>query len=321
MGDNRFIKNLPPITEGINEIKTVQIGNVVSVSDAENLGRIKVRIPGQANLGGDGDTKDADLPWSYPMLPKYFTSQPKVGEAVFILTFTNQRAHSDRLYFGPIISQLNKNNLKESPILTSALNSFTFASTTPLKAIDTVSELKNVFPKANDVAIQGRYNTDILLRENEIQIRAGKFVEVAPNENNPYDFKFNNTTQGLIQIKNNIAVNKSNESGSVINVMANKINLITYKDGSPRYNMFNNNNEVNDTETLNFITTAHPIPFGDKLVEYLILLRNAFVNHVHRYSGIPPTDLTVGETLPLQEFKTKAEKLENEMLSKNIHIN
>lgn len=319
MGDNKFITNKPDVLSELNKVRTVQIGIVASVDDPNNLGRIKIRVPGQTNVGGDGNTPIDELPWSYPMMPKFFTSLPKVGEGVFVMTFSNQSSHADRLYFGPIISQLDKLNL--DLLNTTGLNSFTFATTNPNVATTRIPALNGVFPKPDDISIQGRYNTDIILRKNEILIRAGKFVESKPNENNPYAFQFNNSTQGFIQIKNNVNFGGQSGIGSVTNIVGSKINLITHKDGVPRFNVMNQESQISDEEILNILQNAHPLPFGDLLVQYLILLKNAFLNHVHNYNGIPPTDLTVGNTLPVKEFNDKAEDLENRMLSKNIRIN
>jgi hypothetical protein len=318
--ENKYITNLPTVLSEISKVKTVQLGEVISVEDEYALGRIKVRIPGQANVGGDFDTADSKLPWAIPMQSKFFTSQPKVGECVFIITFTNQKAHSDRLYFGPIISQLDK--LEFDPFNVTAQNIFTFGTTNPNVSINRIPALKGVYPKPDDISIQGRYNTDIILRKNEILIRAGKFVETKADLNNPYTKQFNNTTQGFIQIKNNVNLVRDGEDlGSVTNIVGSKINLITHKDGTPRFNVMNQDSQVSDEEILNILENAHPLPFGDLLIEYLRLLKNAFLNHVHNYHGIPPTDLTVGVTLPVKEFNDKAEDLESRMLSKNIRIN
>jgi len=318
--ENKYITNKLSTSKEVDKVKTVQLGLVVSVDDPYGLGRIKVRIPGNANVGGDSDATVDELPWSYPMVSKFFTGQPKVNEGVFILTFTNQKSHSDRLYFGPIISQLDKLNFDALNV--SALNAFTSANVNPSVDMNRIPALNGVFPKLDDIAIQGRDNTDIILRKNEILIRAGKFVESKPNENNPYKFQFNNTTQGFIQIKNNVnLVRDGQDLGSVTNIVGNKINLITHKDGAPRFNVMNQETQISDEEILNILEQAHPLPFGDLLVQYLILLKNAFLNHVHNYNGIPPTDLTVGTTLPVKEFNDKAEDLENRMLSKNIRIN
>lgn len=324
-GENKYITNKSNILTDIDYTKTVQIGIVIGVDDPQSMGRIKVKIPGPAVRGGDDGLTTEELPWSYPMMPKFYSVTPKIGEGVFVITFTDQKSHSDRLFFGPIISQLN--NLDFDSINTTALSPFTFAMTLPKTDFNRIPALNGVFPKVDDVAFQGRYNTDIIQRKNEILIRAGKFVTSQPNDNNPFPFQFNTDTPGYIQIKNDIPIepqkeNQIQQRGSVTNIVANKINLLTHKDGYPRFNLANQENQISDDETLKILETAHPLAFGDLLVDYLKLLKNAFINHVHNNNGLPPTDLvTSGNQQSVQEFKKNAEDLENRMLSKNIRIN
>lgn len=323
--DNKFISNKPTILSSVNNIKNVQIGVVSNISDPLSLGRIQVKIPGFARKGGDNSVDVEELPWCHPMVPKFFTSTPRVGEGVFIITFSDEKSNADRLYLGPIISELT--NLNNDPIGSTGLNQFTFGLIAPNVNLNSVPAIKGVFPKSDDIAIQGRYNTDILLRKNEILIRAGKFVESLPNENNPYSFQFNTETQGYIHIRNSIPLEKATDNkeqnyGSVVNIIGNKINLLTHKDGTPRFNLANQENQISDEEILNVLENAHPLPFGDLLVQYLKLLKTAFINHVHNNNGKPPTDLvTDGNQQSVLEFKKNAEDLETRMLSRNIHIN
>lgn len=324
MGDNKYIINKPPISEIGNLLKHVQIGVVADVNDPQSFGRIKVRIPGPAQKGGDDGITVDKLPWCIPMIPKYFTSTPKVGEGVFIIILSDNKTHSDRLYFGPIISQLS--NLNLDLVNSTSLEMFTFTQTKPNPDYNTIPALKGVFPKIDDISIQGRYNTDLIFRKNEILLRSGKFVESTPNQNNPFSFQFNTDTPAYIQLKNNIPIekveNKQQKFGSVTNIVGNKINLLTHKDGNPRFDLANQDDQLTDNEILNILENAHPLPFGDLLVKYLKLLKNAFLNHVHNGNGsLPPTDLTTSGTLSVQEFKKEAENLENTMLSKNIRIN
>lgn len=323
-GENKYITNRSTVLSTVDFDKLIQIGVVVSVDDPQSLGRIKVKIAGSSNVGGDENTTIDKLPWCYPMVPKFFMSVPKVGEGVFIMILEKQKQHADRLYFGPIISSLDKLDL--DPVGTSALNAFTFGFLQPPVDVNRIPALKGVFPTNNDIAIQGRYNTDLTFKKNELVLRAGKFEQSSPNENNPYPFQFNITTQGYIQIRNDVPISKpyngSQDKGSVANIVANKINLLTHKDGSPRFNLTNQDDLFSNDEMLNAILTAHPLPFGDILVQYLTLLKNAFLNHVHNNNGNPPTDLVIGGvTQDVREFKKQAENLENQMLSKNIHIN
>ena len=317
--ENAFGSNLPPVLSSVT-IKTVQLAKVVSTDDENALGRIKVRIPGPTSIGGDGDLPLEKIPWAYPMVPKFFSVTPKVDEAVFVMVFSQDKLHSDRLYFGPIISQYP--NLDFDSINDRALTPFSFAQIPPKTNYEQISVINGVFPKKEDVAIQGRYNTDIILKKNEILIRAGKFTESKPNENNPYPFEFNATSQGFIQIRNNIPIEKPKDDsiqmkGSVANIMASKINLLGYVDSSPRFNI-NQENQFSDEDILNILENAHPLPFGDILIQYLRLLKTAFINHVHNNNGLKPTG--TGDK-SVQNFVKQAEALENAMLSKNIRIN
>ena len=73
---------------------------------------------------------------------------------------------------------------------------------------------------------------------------------------------------------------------------------------------------------LRILDEAHQVPFGDVLIEYLKLLKEALIAHVHNGNGNPPTDLTTsGNKQALATFKSRADDLEKSMLSKNIRIN
>jgi len=323
--ENKYITNEPNVLSTIDYSKIVQIGSVESIDDPQSMGRIKVRINGPANRGGDNGVTTYDLSWCYPMTPKFFSSIPKVGEAVFVMIINKTKTHSDRLYFGPIISTIDKLNF--DPYSTTALNAFTFSFLQPPVDVNRIPALKGVFPNKEDISIQGRYNTDLTLKTNEVILRAGKFEISDPNPNNPYPFQFNRSTQGYIQIRNNVSISKQNsdgiqDKGSVTNIVGNKINLLTHKDGVPRFNLTNQDDILSDDEILNILESAHQLPFGDILIQYLVLLKKAFLNHVHNNNGTQPTDLVVGGlTQDVREFKKNAEDLENRMLSKNIRIN
>ena len=98
--------------------------------------------------------------------------------------------------------------------------------------------------------------------------------------------------------------------------------MITHKDGTPRFDVTNQDNLISEQELLNILSEAHPVPFGDILVQYFQLFKNAFLNHVHNGNGAKPTDLTFdGNKLSVAEFIKNAESLEKTMLSKNIKIN
>ncbi len=318
-GSNKIARGIDKHTSDISDnLRILQVAEVISVNDPNDLGRIRVRIKGPRNKGGDDGIPDGELPWCFPMQSKLFSVQPKIKEAVFIFVFGKNREHSDRMYFGPIISQSHL--LNNDPYYLTALRGFSFASQNPDIAISTIPQLKGVFPNPEDVSVQGRFNTDITQKPNEIVIRAGKFESSKPDKNNPYPFRFNAKTQGYIQIKNDaVIVPKSDtnegEKGTITTIVSNKINLITHKDGSPRFNVTGQDSLISDDEMSRILDEAHQLPFGDILLQYLILLKNAFYFHVHNGAGNVPS----GQAL--LDFKQKAEELEKQMLSKNIRIN
>jgi hypothetical protein len=182
-GDNKFRTSYDKVLDGLKSVKNIQIGVVTDVNDPEDLGRIKVSIGGQLNKGGDAGLSEEQLVWCYPMLQKFFMSTPQKDEAVFVFYPDETRMHSYRLYLGPILA--NPTNLNFDDAKTTALVPFQFAPQGPYLPINSVPALKGVFPKNTDVAIQGRYNTDLIFRPNQILIRAGKFVEVNQSQNNP----------------------------------------------------------------------------------------------------------------------------------------
>lgn len=308
-----------------NTLNLVQLGEVISIDDPNYLGRIKVRIKGPTNRGGDDGVSDENLPWCFPLLPKLVLTQPKVKEAVYVFIFNMNKEHADRMYIGPIISQPQQLNF--DPYYFSALRGFSFGSTQPNVSVETIPDIKGVFPNPEDVSIQGRFNTDITQKPNEIVLRAGKFEASTPSANNPFNFKFNKNTQGYFQIKNDVVLKKATstekqENGSVINMVANKINLLSYKDSNPRFDLTNQENLISDEVLEKILTEAHQVPFGDILLQYLILLKEALIYHVHNGSGNPPTDLTTsGNKQAVAAFKAKADELEKAMLSKNVRIN
>lgn len=324
-GTNKINREHTFSYDNVTNFKYLKYGEVIQNIDNENLGRIRVRIKGSPTAGGDDGILDNDLPYAFPMIPKYFSSVPKIGEAVWIFVFDKNTQHADRIYIGPIISQPDKLNFDDAKF--NAMRGFTFGTSTPNVNTNTIPQLKGVFPDLEDISIQGRYNTDITQKTNEVIIRAGKFELIPKNQNTPYGFQFNSKTQAFIQIKNDVIIEKSKNNqdvkkGTITTIVANKINLITHENGSPRFNVTGQDELINDEEMERILTEAHQLPFGDVLLEYLILLKEALFYHVHNGSGKQPTDLTTsGNKQALAIFKSRANDLEKAMLSSNIRIN
>lgn len=319
-----------------NNVKIAEIAIVKSIKDEDGFGRIEVDLPATPSVGGTGvkvDEKgERKYTTAFPLLPKHLSVIPKVDEAVIVFRFDGLMTQ-DLFYIGPIISTLD--NLKMDEGLSSARRGFSYGignikpPVTSVKTNNNVIEaLKGVFADPEDVTIQGRFNTDIIQKENQVLIRAGKFVSSKIGENNnPYDFKFNKSSQGFIQIKNNVKLSKDdkvNTLGTITNIVSNKINLLTYG-GSP--NITINQDDLLSTEQLNNLMgngddknlEAHPLPFGDVIIEIIDLLKDGIKNHIHRSHGHKASDLN-GSNI-METLEAKINEAKNRMLSKNIRIN
>lgn len=271
----------------------------------------------------DNNLTTDELPNCFPLLPKHLNIVPKEREVVLVITFGEDEKHSDRFYIGPIISSLDKLNFDSTD--GTAMSNLAVGLTSPAVNLDRLPEADGIYDNPQNLIIEGRNNTDIIQRDNEVLIRSGKFTL-----NNP--LSFNKRNPAYIQLKFNqdiIDADGQKKNVSVNNIVANKINLLTYSGGQPEFDDLTNVDK--DTRIPNYITdeqlntimeTAHPLVFGDTLVQYLRLFKRALINHVHNGNGNKATDRTDGGgTLPLEDFLKNAERLEKEMLSKNIRIN
>ncbi len=278
---------------------------------------IRVRLIGAQY---DNSISNAELPNCFPLLPKFLNIVPKENERVIVFIFGEDEKFADRFYIGPITSSEDKLNFDGE--VTSMANML-YGLTFPGVELSKIPKADGIYENPQNVVIEGRDNTDIIQRSGEVLIRAGKFVEGAP-------LIFNYNTPGFIQIKTNMSYKDDDDNTknvTVTNIVSDKINLLTYN-GSPKFdnltivNKDTRESEYINNETLqNILDDAHPLVFGDTLVEYLKLLKSAFVAHVHNGSGNPPTDRTDKGTEPLKDFIKKAKGLEKAMLSDNIRIN
>lgn len=285
-------------------------GKVVSNNDELGANRIKVRVKGV----DDGVSSD-NLPFSFPLIQKFVHIIPKVGETVLIFLPDMKNPNIDRMYVGPIISQPQK--LFNDNDLFSSKSSLSSGIREAQPAPSTIPENRGVYPNIKDIAIQGRKNSDIILRENTVLLRAGQ----QQNTDRGEIPKFNKINPSYIQIKHDVTLKSGTnttktETGGVINVVSNKINLLTHKNGSPRFLLNDQTDMISDKELQKIISEAHPLVFGDSLIDFLNTFIKAFTNHVHPYPGMKPQDLSSRSDIDkLLEYDL------NSFLSENIRIN
>lgn len=275
---NKFSFPGNSIYENTNGIQLFYFGKVVSNTDEFDGQRIKVRIKGI-----DDHIDNDNLSFAFPILPKHINIVPNVGETAIIQIQNTANPFENRLYFGPVISQPHKLNNDPHYYSSRALLAGGFID--PDQAPSKLPEAKGIYPSIEEISIQGRVNTDIRLKRNEVLIRAGKFEE-------GNSLKFNKTNPSYIQLKYGVNLNSDNTNevkrGSVTNIVASKINLLTHDGGSPRFKLTNQDNLISDEELSKILTEAHPIAKGDVIEEFFALIKEFVQSHVHAYHGDAP---------------------------------
>jgi hypothetical protein len=276
----------------INVTRTIYYGEVVFINDPTEGGRIKVRIDGL-----DITTSNEDLPWCYPMQAKFFHVYPQVGEMVRIFLENVKYPQRARFWQGSIISQPQK--IKFDGVFT-ALSTTNMVMSAPLPAPNTFPDAVGVFPTLADIAIVGRVNTDVILRINEVHIRAGKHENdniLKLNTKNPAEISLiyeQSTTSTIFQ--------------STTVIASDRIALISHS-GDPQFKAAC----VEQKDRDKMFTEGHPIGRGDVIAQAFEIFRRAMINHIHGYSNLPADKNAVINELEKLDFSG--------IYNKNIVIN
>ena len=287
----------------------VKIGQIESLDDNSDGLRVKVRLEQDKGISNE------NLPYAFPLLPKTLQSIPKIGEAVFVITSKLNNKNSIRYYIGPIISQPQfMYNDQYDYGIGQATSLLQGAYTSPKEAISRYNSTKGAYPKINDIALIGRKSEDIILKDDEIDIRCGIRAKGDNKEENLSGYVFMNTLNPAyiqLKFKNGIGYSKKQEADSVINVVADKINLISHKDVHS-FNLTDQDDLIKSNELDNIMSQLHQLPYGDVLVDTLKKIVNALITHVHPYPGLPPcVDINIERARGI-DF--------DELLSPNVRI-
>lgn len=363
--------------------KILYFGEVVNVDDEYAMGTIRVRIN---ELDNNIDNKE--LPPCYRLFP-LLSYTPQVGERVAILLDRYYNAEKTvnqekRYWISVGISSYDK---LEYDAFETANGLETDGYTINPNPITRNPAANGVYPRRNEFVISGRQNTDIIQRDGEILMRAGKheignpqqlnrrnmaYLQIKHNLKNPAKEKRYETVRQLIEIEpeyfiravvnktslmikvlknqdgsqvelfNNTyldresllvdakkqiklyqdkypkwnfrsedndlkrlptkfpnavqtitkrvelpQVDATNYAGSVVNLVAEKINLISSKSGE--FDLFNPNKQITEDEQLKINTKASPMVKGDKLLEFLDLVKTYMATHTHPFPQMKPT--------------------------------
>lgn len=303
---NKYIHGDSSINDRQQSDINIYIAKVLSVDDPFDGCRIKARIYGVDNKIDDTD----DVLYAFPLLPKMVHIMPAVGESVLIFIRDSKRAQDDRFWAGPIISQ--------PQFLANDQHTFTSRSllksgglVSPDVAPSNVADAIGIYPQVDEVAIQGRLNADVLLRDNQVVIRAGKFIQNKPlvfNQQNPAYFKVQSNV--TINTNNNVAI-----KGTIATITADRLLLLTHtgnKANIKNFKITDANVEISDSTIADILENAEHMVYGDLLVTFCQAIKNFALNHCHNYPGAPP--------LPEASQKALVKFDLNSLLAQNIRI-
>ena len=292
--EKKYIQTSDPYKKETNKetaVRNIYYGEVVSIDDPNEGGRIRVKIP-----DFDNKTPNEHLPLAMPMLPKFFWIIPQVGEVVRIFIEDTRYPQRGRHWMGSIISQPQK--IGYDGYFT-ALSTSNISTINPEANPSSYPDAAGVYPTVKDVALIGRDNTDVVLKEKQIQIRVGKHVidnVLALNKENP----------AFIQMDFFAAEEKKTQSTIV--TMGDKIALISH-DGTPKFKT----NSLDQDEINRIFNEGHPLLRGDLAVKAFEMIRDAMVHHIHGYNGLAADK--AGAIVQLQKIDF------SKLLQPNIRIN
>lgn len=291
-----------------------------------------------ARFASDNDKRDSELPWASPFLPKMLHVKPKVGEVVAMFNI-NDGNTSPRFYIGPFITQQTDTyySPKDSTEIGDARAFFEGAYQT----VDENPENKDngkaigAFPADDDISIEGRKNCGLQITDDDIRLKAG----VKKLNTSDHTAEFNREDPAFIKLKYD-DTHPENGYNSVAYVVADRINLLgntsggkdnglnDYKtDITTKYgdidaykrDLITNKEEKNilrspEDKDFDGNMYAYRLVYGEPLIQFLELFRDAFLNHVHPFPTMKPCKTE--ELKNLEDYK-----LDKKLLSDTVRIN
>lgn len=265
----------------------MRFGKVTNVDDPHGGGRVQVRTV-YDNIRGE----NKELPWYIPLLPKMLHVRPKVGELVLVISMAAGSFDEPSFYVGPLISQEDKLFREDAD------GALSITSTGYIGWEENPRGKKGVqptlYPNTADIAIEGRKDTGIQLKDEEVRVKAG--VKVV-DERGPRNNTSNPAFISLKYYPKNDVFKEGYKSTATI--VADKINLISTLSDDPETEEIpvtenqdrkaeDKDNLISDSAMRELVEKAHQVPYGDILIQFLDLFRTAFATHVHPFPTMPP---------------------------------
>ena len=293
---------------GLLNSRTIHYGKVVEVSN-DGSKRIKVSIDGI-----DNKKKNSELKWCHSLLPLHLNVVPEVGNLVTVILMNSDNPENERTWLGPVVSSLQKIGGQDYLLAKSGREGGLGKLGV---SIDTLPEADGVFPGLNDIALIGKVNSDVILKENEVLIRAGKHDlnnVLKLNKKNPSYLnlrvlKPSDINKPVENDKTKKSLNISEDRTDAV-LMANKIFLIGRDSNSKIVKPI-----LDKEDHIQLEEDSHPMVHGDVLAEFILRFQIWMKTHIHEGSRLKPDYANTTEQLD----RWISENI-NKMLSKNVYL-
>lgn len=269
-------------SEGNFKNRLVYPAIVIRDEDPSDSHRIIARIvsispEGEIKGGRDRDVPDDKLPFCLPLESQILYMKPLEGEMVFVVLENPESQTSLRYWKGPIITNKKKLSFQGYKDSRKIYNRSTFFANETEESSN--PEALAQFPDKGDIALQGRQDSDIMLKPREVFTVAGKFQKdtFQRNDISPSFLQLKQFSEPISETENENRLDQFSQA----NLQSTNINLFSPrgKFRDPSLAELENNDDLN-----NFGENAkqlHPVVFGDELIRLLDLMRRVLLNHIH----------------------------------------
>jgi hypothetical protein len=313
-------------------------GTVIDNQDPMMLGRLRVRFETEDNtailqskLSSNSRLTEENIKWTsndpficLPLLPFFVSQTPQINEYVHIIYMNKDYRRENQFYIqGPFSSPLLSPSENFQSATKFMAKGTRYAQGLSLRNNDGAylsssgGSTEGIFPKPEDVGILGRGVSDLILKQNEVLLRAGKTSELkynklpTPNNNRAFlqlsyfpiqevsepPLKTTSLKEVISQVKKVVMWHIENLENTQ-NVFIGYVQLYNYNQNDIRFDVSNFNSQT--ILELEIGTTLLPtdtkIEILGKTFEETVYIINTFIKGVFdgflTYSGYNSTNQT-----------------------------
>jgi len=179
MADIPYNNRIIYVGECIDNIDPMGLGRIRAVLKTENTADREKSVADTVGVVEKWTSRDPFV--IRPLLPVFINTAPKNGEFVHLIySNSDDKSNKDKFYISGVFSSLT--NVKQEPYNSAVSNSNLGSRNkqqkqlrNPNTGIVFESSNKGVYSEPDDISIDGRGSADIVVKENTVLLRAGKY--------------------------------------------------------------------------------------------------------------------------------------------------